>query len=53
MILLKVDPIDLTIVLNIRDDRHFRTEQHIKLLNDIQFKEVIVTGDNIEYVLEY
>src|SRR5690554_4735356 len=50
-IIKKVDPIDLTIVLNIRDDRHFRTEQHIKLLNDIQFKEVIVTGDNIEYVL--
>lgn len=42
----------MTVVLNARSDRAFRVEQHINMLKDMQFANVIVTGSNQLYVIK-
>ena len=46
----KYDPNDLTILLNSREDRPTRTIQHIKLLKELKYKKLILSGSGIYYV---
>lgn len=46
----KYDSNDLTILLNSREDRPSRTIQHIKLLKEIKYKKIILSGSAIYYV---
>lgn len=41
----------LTLLLNTRNDRQFRTDQFIKLIGDLNPKRVLITGSNSVYIL--
>lgn len=41
---------DITILLNVRDDRPSRTIQHIEMLKTMTFKKLIITGTNLAYI---
>ncbi len=43
---------DVTVVLNERPDRPFRINQHIEMLTKMQFKDVVVVGSNLGYVVK-
>ena len=41
---------DISILLNERGDRFFRTNQHIDMLDNIEYKNVYICGDNLDYI---
>ena len=41
---------DISILLNERGDRFFRTNQHIDMLDSIKYKNVYICGDNLDYI---
>lgn len=45
-----IDVGQVTVVLNERPDRSFRIDQHVQMLTQMRFKQVLVCGSNINYV---
>lgn len=45
-----IDKNKLTILLNERGDRIFRTKQHIEMFKKIECEKVIISGDNVGYI---
>jgi len=41
---------DISILLNERGDRIFRTNQHIQMLEKMEYKNVYICGDNTNYI---
>lgn len=52
-IIQKYDQDKLTILLNSRVDRPTRVTQHIELLKDLEFNNLLLIGSNIEYVYKH
>ena len=45
-----IDKKDVSILLNERGDRFFRTNQHIQMLENMEYKNVYICGDNILFI---
>ena len=41
---------DITLVLNERGDRFFRTKQHLEMIDKMKFKRVLICGENNKYI---
>lgn len=46
----KYNAAEITILLNVRDDRPTRTIQHVEMLKTMNFKKLIITGTNQSFI---
>lgn len=49
----KIEPKEITVLLNSRNDRPTRTIQHMELLESLTFKKLIITGSNQFFINRY